>query len=341
MLAQHLHGFLAVAIEQVADGESTGEHDADIAGNLDGAEQFLLVGEHRVETPHAEVFHEEASEVLDDGQRQDDLDKRVHQLTEHQKPGHHPRRPIPQAGSQQETEHKQGREQAHAVDKTQAQVMQGRRGGGDDVTHRQVEGRDHHQRRKHRKRDADQPGHGPQRQVLVVLALEHHQADRDQVDNGRAGGVADDHGGDPHVAVRRQGIGQLVAAHVHGNDRQRRNRHVRPHRTKVRPQGDLDEFGQVRDRHHDARLRQEHRADGVDAVDKLLAQAAVRLDHGCKRANHRADHDQVNNVVAKFRHCFRSICTESIIFVGVRPSSVAPLAKRVYSSICGVFTPYY
>ena len=52
--AEDRHRALAVALEQVADGEGPGQHDADVASDLDGAEQLFLVGEHRVEAPAAE-----------------------------------------------------------------------------------------------------------------------------------------------------------------------------------------------------------------------------------------------------------------------------------------------
>ena len=271
--AEDRHRALAVALEQVADGEGPGQHDADVASDLDGAEQLFLVGEHRVEAPAAEDLGEDSGEVLDDGKRQGHLDERVHHLAEY-----HRRRPVLQAGGQQEAEDEQWRQQPKHAEEVQRQVVQGRRTGRYQFAHRDVVEGNQQQRRQHRERNADQPGHRPQRQVLVVLALEHGQADRDQVDDGRAGGVAHQHGGNPHVAVGGQGIGQLVAAHVHCDDRQR----------------------------GDAGLGEEHRTDGVDAVDELAAQTAFRAQDGSQRAKYRTQHDQVNHIVSELGHLRRS-----------------------------------
>ena len=114
--AEDRHRALAVALEQVADGEGPGQHDADVASDLDGAEQLFLVGEHRVEAPAAEDLGEDSGEVLDDGKRQGHLDERVHHLAEYQEPGDHRRRPVLQAGGQQEAEDEQRRQQVEVFE---------------------------------------------------------------------------------------------------------------------------------------------------------------------------------------------------------------------------------
>lgn len=300
------HRALAVALEQVADGEGPGQHDADVASDLDGAEQLFLVGEHRVEAPAAEDLGEDSGEVLDDGKRQGHLDERVHHLAKYQEPGDHRRRPVLQAGGQQEAEDEQRRQQPKHAEEVQRQVVQGRRTGRYQFAHRDVVEGNQQQRRQHRERNADQPGHRPQRQVLVVLALEHGQADRDQVDDGRAGGVAHQHGGNPHVAVGGQGIGQLVAAHVHRDDRQRGDGYVGTEGLEERAEGMGNRLRQIGNGYHDAGLGEEHRTDGVDAVDELAAQTAFRAQDGSQRAKYRTQHDQVNHIVSELGHLRRS-----------------------------------
>ena len=211
-----------------------------------------------------------------------------------------------QAGGQQEAEDEQRRQQPKHVEEVQRQVVQGRRTGRYQFAHRDVVEGNQQQRRQHRERNADQPGHRPQRQVLVVLALEHGQADRDQVDDGRAGGVAHQHGSNPHVAVGGQGIGQLVAAHVHRDDRQRGDGYVGTEGLEERAEGMGNRLRQIGNGYHDAGLGEEHRTDGVDAVDELAAQTAFRAQDGSQRAKYRTQHDQVNHIVSELGHLRRS-----------------------------------
>lgn len=240
--------------------------------------------------------------MLDDGEGQDHLDESVHQLAEDQEAVDHHGRAVAQAGGEQEAEDEQRRQQFQRTDEVEGQQMRGLRTGRDDVAHRQVEQGDHHQRRQHREGDADQAGHGTEGQVLVILALEHHQPDRDQVHDGRPGGVADDHRGDPHVTVSRQRIGQLITAHVHGDDGQGRDRHVRTHGREVRAEHQRNQLRQIGDRNHDPCLCEKHRPDGVDAVDEFLPQPALWLNHRSESPHHCADHYQVDNEVSELCH---------------------------------------
>ncbi|MNN30358.1 hypothetical protein D3C81_1440030 [compost metagenome] len=184
LLTNHLGRATAVFVEQVADREGASEHDPDVARDLNGSEQLFLIGEHRVETPDAEVLHEEPGEVLDDGQREDDLDEGVHDFAEHQEAGHHEVGFVTKPGCEHEAENEEGRQELQARDEVQCQVMQCRRIGRDHLPHWQIEGGDHHQRSQYCERNADQTSHRTECEVLVIFSLQHHQADRDQVDDG-------------------------------------------------------------------------------------------------------------------------------------------------------------
>lgn len=62
--------------------------------------------------------------------------------------------------------------------------MQRRRICRYDLAHREIEAGDHHQGSEYREWNADLAGHGAQCKIFVILAIQHHQAYRDQVDDG-------------------------------------------------------------------------------------------------------------------------------------------------------------
>ncbi len=65
-------------------------------------------------------------------------------------------------------------------------------------------------------------------------------------------------------------------------------------------------FDRIGNGYHDAGLGEEHRTDGVDAVDELAAQTAFRAQDGSQRAKYRTQHDQVNHIVSELGHLRRS-----------------------------------
>ena len=190
--------------------------------------------------------------MLDDAQRQHQLDKGVRRLAEDQEPLHHGRRPQLQAQRQQETQGKQRRQQPQRLQEVQLQIVRGGRGGGNDRPDRQVVEGDGHRGDQHGERNADQARHRAQRQIFMVVAVQHDKPDGDQVHDAGAGGVTHQHGDDPHVAVGGDGVGQLIAAHVHGDHRQRGDRGVGAERREEGADAVHDQVRDDRDRRHNA-----------------------------------------------------------------------------------------
>src|SRR5690606_1089200 len=131
--------------------------------------------------------------------------------------------------------------------------------------------------------------------VLVVGLVQHGETDGNGEDDGGAGHVADDGGHQPGIARASQGIGQLVATHVNGDQGGGGNRRVGTHRGEDRSGDDADELREVGDRGHDPGDRNEDRADGIEALDELLAEAAFGLADGGHGTGHGTGHDDVDH----------------------------------------------
>lgn len=100
----------------------------------------------------------------------------------------------------------------------------------------------------------------------------------------------------------RQFLGQLVAAHVHGYDRGRGHGRVRIDRLEQRPDERAGKSREIRDRGHDPRDRDEDIAYGVKSGVELLAEWTFAVDDRGDGADHRADHDDVDDECADMSH---------------------------------------
>ena len=98
------------------------------------------------------------------------------------------------------------------------------------------------------------------------------------------------------------GVGQLIAAHVHGDHRQRRDRGVGAERREEGADAVHDQVRDDRDCGHDASLGEKHRADGVNAVDEFASQLAFRFDDRRQRTDQSAGHDDIDDEITELSH---------------------------------------
>ncbi|MCY1547903.1 hypothetical protein D9M68_839840 [compost metagenome] len=166
----------------------------------------------------------------------------------------------------------------------------------------------------------------------MVALVEHRQAHGDREDDGGAAHETGDQRHHQGFLAGGQGGGELVAAHVGGDDHGRRQGRVRTEGIEEGAEDALDGDGQVGDGGHDAGRGHEDVAGGMDAFHELLAEAFVAVADGGQRAEYRAGHDEVEHVIAELVHLEVLFLVLRDVLDGKRPSGRAAQANGMGSA---------
>ena len=284
-----------VAPDEVHHREGAAEHHADSARHLEGAEDVLFVGDDRIEPETSEQRRPHTREVLNNHEHEHNLERTFHHATEHDESLDHG------VGLELEARRKcnaddDERDEVHAdLSPRERQLIGSISVGGNDFAHHRMRNRNDGRGHKHADGDGQKATHHAEREVLAVALLEHLQRYGNGEHDGRASHVSRDHGHNPAFARLSERVGKLITAHIDGDECSRRHRGIRTDGRICRAEDRAHECGEIRRRRHDARDRQENRADRVDASDKLLPKLAFGLDDACQASGDRACHDNVNH----------------------------------------------
>ncbi|MNE37255.1 hypothetical protein D3C80_1311000 [compost metagenome] len=181
--------------------------------------------------------------------------------------------------------------------------MAGLAAGGHQFAHQRVaEGQDQ-AGDEHAQRDGEDAGHDAERHVLVVALVEHRQAHGDREHDGRAAHETGDQRHHQRFFAGGQGRGQVIAAHVRGDDHGRRQRRVGAQGAEKRAECFFDDHGQVGDGGHDARRRHEDVARGVDAFHEFFTKPFIAVVNRREGTEYGAEHDEIEHVIADLIHC--------------------------------------